>query len=246
MSVAIVYKVIWFSKIYKNWKVWNYMILSSGSDVVNEVLKGGYDRDIINTIYGPAGSGKTLLCLLAMIEAVNEGKKVVYMDTEGGFSVERLKQLSEDYSKILEQTVFLRPVTFEEQKDSFEKLRGLVNERIGLIVVDTISMLYRLEMGKTEDVYEVNKALGQQLGFLNEIARNNQIPVLVTNQVYADFENKDNVKIVGGDLLKYGSKCMIELQNGKNGVRNFILRKHRSVGPKEVVFKIVEKGLEKV
>ncbi|MBW2996293.1 DNA repair and recombination protein RadB [Candidatus Woesearchaeota archaeon] len=221
------------------------MKISAGK-VISDLLEGGWEKDIINTVYGPAGSGKTLLCILALIEVVKNGGKVVYVDTEGGFSVERLKQLTDDYEKVLEKVVFLKPVTFEEQKDVFEKLKDLINDKIKLVVVDTVSMLYRLEMGKNEDIYEVNKALGQQLGFLNEIARNKNIPVLITNQVYADFDNKDAVKIVGGDLLRYGSKCMLELKNAASGVRVACLRKHRSIKPGEVMFRIVEKGLEKV
>jgi DNA repair protein RadB len=222
------------------------MKISAGSDVVDGVLEGGYEKDIINTIYGPAGSGKTLLCLLALIKVVEDGKKVIFVDTEGGFSVERLKQLTPNYKQVLDGILFLRPTNFKEQKEAFEKLKDKINDKIGLVIVDTVSMLYRLEMGKNDDVYEVNKELGQQLGFLNEIARKRNIPVLITNQVYADFENKDNVKIVGGDLLRYGSKCMIELQAAHGGYRNFVLRKHRSISPKDVVFKIVNVGIEKV
>jgi hypothetical protein len=43
---------------------------------------------------------------------------------------------------------------------------------------------------------------------MTEIARKKKIPVLISNQVYADFEDKDKVNLVGGDLLKYGSKCL--------------------------------------
>lgn len=221
------------------------MKISAGSHILDNLLDGGYESDIINTIYGPAGSGKTLLCLLALIKVVEKGKKVIFIDTEGGFSVERMKQLTDNYEKILENVLFLSPTTFEEQKKEFEKLKNIVNDKIGLIIVDTVSMLYRLELGKNEDVYEVNKALGQQLGYLNEIARKQNIPILIANQVYADFTNKDNVNIVGGDLLKYGSKCMIELKNAHSGNRKVILRKHRSiVSEKNAVFKIVEKGIE--
>jgi len=222
-----------------------FMKISAGSNILDELLEGGYEDDIINTIYGPAGSGKTLLCLLAIMKVVEDSKKkVVFIDTEGGFSVERLKQLSDDHKKILEGVIFLMPTTFKEQKDSFEKLKEVINDKIGLVVVDTVSMLYRLEMGKSDEVYEVNKALGQQLGYLNEIARKKKIPILITNQVYADFENPNNVKIVGGDLLRYGCKCMIELQNGHQGVRKAILRKHRSISEeKEASFRIVDKGI---
>ena len=221
------------------------MKISAGSEILDGLLEGGYEKDIINTIYGPAGAGKTMFCLLALIKVIEDHqKKVIFIDTEGGFSVERLKQLSDNYKEILDQIIFLRPTTFQEQKDDFEKLKDLINDKIGLIIVDTVSMLYRLEMGKTDDIYEVNRALGQQLGYLNEIVRKKNIPVLISNQVYADFENKDNVRIVGGDLMKYGSKCMIELKNGRNGVRKAILRKHRSISEeKEVDFRIVDKGI---
>ena len=222
--------------------------IPTGSKVLDIMLDGGYENDVITTIYGPAGSGKTVLCLLCSINVARNGKKVVYVDSEGGFSLERLKQIashiSQDYKEILDKIIFLKPTSFAEQKKSFEKLKDIVNDKIGLIVVDTIAMLYRLELGKSESVQEVNRELGRQISYLTEIARKKNIPVLITNQVYADFDDKDKVNIVGGDILKYGSKCLIELQITPNGNRRVILRKHRSIqAEKEILFKIVEGGI---
>ena len=212
------------------------------------MLDGGYEKDAITTIYGPAGSGKTVLCILCAMNIAKSGKKVIYVDTEGGFSIERLRQICSsiiwDYKKVLENIIFLKPMSFEEQKKSFEKLKDLVNDRIGLIVVDTIAMLYRLELGKSEEVQEVNRELSRQISYLTEIARKKNVPILITNQVYADFDDKNKVNIVGGDILKYGSKCLIELQITPNGNRRLILKKHRSIQPeKELLFKIVEGGI---
>ncbi len=222
--------------------------IRTGSNVLDAMLGGGYEKDVITTIYGPAGSGKTVLCLLCSIYVAKGGKKVVYVDSEGGFSLERFRQIclsiSQDYKKILDNVIFLKPASFAEQKKTFEKLKDIVNDKIGLIVVDTIAMLYRLELGKNEDIHEVNIELGKQIAWLTEIARKKQIPVLITNQVYTDFDNKDKVNIVGGDILKYGSKCLIELQITPNVNRRAILRKHRSIEEeKEIVFKIVEGGI---
>ena len=221
--------------------------IQTGTELLDGMLHGGYETDVITTIYGPAGSGKTALCLLCSISIAKDGKKIVYVDSEGGFSLERLKQITShinlDYKKILDNIIFLRPKSFEEQKKSFEKLKDLVNDRIGLVVVDTIAMLYRLELGKSEDVQEVNRELGRQISYLTEIARKKNIPILISNQVYTDFDDKDKVNIVGGDILKYGSKCLIELQITPNGNRRLILKKHRSIEPeKELIFKIVESG----
>jgi DNA repair protein RadB len=222
--------------------------IPTGSRILDNMLDGGYDPEIISTIYGPSGSGKTCIVILCAINIARGGKKVIYVDTEGSFSVERLKQIcnsiNTDYRKILKKIAFLRPTSFEEQKKTFEKLKDIVTDKVGLIVIDTIGMLYRLEMGKNDDIYETNRDLGKQISFLSEITRKKHIPVLIANQVYADFEDKEKVNIVGGDLLKYGSKCLIELQITPSGNRRAVLRKHRSLKEeKEITFKIVEGGI---
>jgi len=221
------------------------MKIPTGSKILDKMLKGGYETDIITTIYGPAGSGKTNLAMLCSVTRARKGKKVIYVDTENSFSVERLKQIAPDYKSILENMVFLKPVSFDEQKKSFEKLRNLVNDKIGLIVIDTIAMLYRIELGQNqEEVYEINSALGKQIAYLAEIARCKNIPVLITNQVYSNFDEKGKVNIVGGDILKYGSKCLIELQITPQHNRRAILKKHRSIPEdKSIYFKIVERGI---
>lgn len=222
--------------------------IPTGSKILDKMLDGGYDPDIISTIYGPGGSGKTVLSMLCSVNVARTGKRIIYVDTEASFSVDRLKQITDamnlDFRKILNKISFLRPTSFEEQKKVFEKLKGIITDKVGLIVVDTIAMLYRLALGKNEDVYEVNKELGKQIAYLTEISRKKHIPILMTNQVYADFEDKDKVNIVGGDLLKYGSKCLLELQITPSGNRRCIVRKHRAIKEeKEIIFKIVEGGI---
>jgi DNA repair protein RadB len=219
------------------------MRVSTGSKIIDGLLEGGLDSDTITTIFGPAGSGKTNIVLLTLKKAVEDGKKAVFIDTEGGFSVERLKQLSSSHEKVMENTIVLKPTSFKEQNAAFEKLKKIVNEKIGVIIVDSIAYLYRLESAG-EEIQEVNKALGKAIGDLNSIARKMKIPVLITNQVYSLFDDRDKVNMVGGDLLRYGSKCLVELQITPENNRRALLRKHRSLPQKEAVFKIVEKGIE--
>ncbi len=220
--------------------------LSTGAGFLDEVLSGGYDNDVVTTIYGPSGTGKTNLCLLAAVKVAENGKKVIFIDSEGGIAVERIKQISSSFPEVLQKIIFFNPVTFEEQKEIFETLRGMATEHIGLIVVDSISMLYRLELGKNEEVYETNSSLGRQIAYLVEIARRKKIPVLLTTQVYSNFDARDQIKMVGGDLLKYGSKCLIELQKFR-GCHEIVLRKHRSLPEgMECKFRIVKKGIEEV
>ena len=223
--------------------------ITTGSAILDSFLEGGYESDVVTTIYGPGGSGKTNLCMLCSLAVVRNGKKVIYIDTEGNFSLARLKQLApENYKDILKNIFFLRPTTFQEQNNAFKKLKDLVNKSlIGLIVVDTIAMLYRLELGKSEEIYEINRELGLQLSYLTEISCKKKIPIVLTNQVYSAFDGTNKVNMVGGDILKYGSKCLVELQKARANKRMAILRKHRSI-PEErsVFFEIIEKGITEV
>ena len=87
---------------------------------------------------------------------------------------------------------------------------------------------------------------------LAEISRKQNLPILITNQVYSEFLSKEDlqkgikpgVNLVGGDLFKYWSKTIIELKNEGNK-RKAILLKHRSLPKKEMNFEIRNKGIFK-
>jgi DNA repair protein RadB len=235
---------------------------STGSYDLDKILNGGYENDIITTIYGPGGSGKSNLCMTVCSNLAKKGKKVIYMDTEGSFSTERFIQIhngkkdeiESDFTNIL----LLSPTSFNEQEKAFENLlKWVKSKEISLIIVDSIAILYRLELAdaisteETEKIRAVNRKLANQLRTLNEIARKKNIPVIVTNQVYSNFI-KDNIEekiekdicMVGGDILKYWSKCLIELKNSYQK-RKLILKKHRSIPQKELSFEIINSGIRK-
>lgn len=221
------------------------MRISSGAGFVDKLLDGGFENDVITTIYGPPGAGKTNFCLLAMASLPE--KKILYVDTEASFSLARFKQVCPNYEEVLERTVFLTPTTYSEQKDAFEYMRKVVDEKFGLILVDSIAALYRLELGVSNDVQNVNRELSLHMALLTEIARKKRIPVIMTNQVYADMDDRDKVKTVGGDVTKYWSRVLLEIQKMKGDLRKIIVIKHRSIKEGNFsVFRIVQDGLEEV
>jgi len=226
--------------------------ISTGSFDFNDFLNGGYEKDIITMIAGPPGSGKTNLAILTACSSANKGGKVIFIDTEGGFSVERVKQIiGDNYEKVLEKILILNPTTFDEQRDCFQKLlKNLKKEQIDLIVIDGMAMLYRLELADEDKIKEVNFEVANQMRDLSEISRKQKIPIIITNQVYSQFikgeysEEEKIVNIIGGDLFQYWSKCIIELK--KNGdSRKAVLLKHRSLPIKEMSFEIRDKGIFK-
>jgi DNA repair protein RadB len=233
--------------------------ISTGSADLNEWLDGGYEKDVVTMVAGSPGSGKSNLCILAAASMAKKGKKVIFVDTEGGFSLERINTIAGNSTeKILENIMLLSPVDFSEQKEDFEKISKHANSEIGLIVIDSMAMHYRLELGEAssqkneEKVYNINREVSKQMKTLVEISRKKSIPVLITNQVYNQFVKMDEFKngfeketnIVGGDLLQYWSKCIIELK--KDGQkRKAVLLKHRNLPEKELNFVIRNEGIFK-
>ena len=234
--------------------------ISTGSFDLNKWLYGGYEKGIITMIAGPPGSGKTNMAILTTCSQAKKGNKVIFIDTEGGFSSDRVKQITgETYEEVLKNIFLISPSSFEEQKKYFSTLNNhLKKEQISLIVIDSMAMLYRLEMGDArtkegdENVKEINCEVANQMKILAEISKKQNIPVVITNQVYQGFQSEEDWKkgleremnIVGGDLFQYWSKCIIQLRNEK-GKRRAILLKHRSLPEKELGFEIKNEGIFK-
>lgn len=232
--------------------------ISTGSRDLTGWLCGGYECDVITMIAGSPGSGKTNLAILVACSQAKKGNKVLFVDTEGGFSVERVKQIvGEEYDKVLENILLMSPTSFDEQKKCFANVLDKMKKGyFGLIIVDSMAMLYRLELGdaqksgNSENVKKTNREVAKQMRILAEIARKKKIPVLITNQVYNAFQSEDDwrlgkeksTNIVGGDLMKYWSKCIIELKNN-GGRRKACLLKHRSLKENEMNFEIRNKGI---
>jgi len=226
--------------------------ISAGSFDLNKWLYGGYEKDIITTLYGGPGTGKTNLCLIVAVSQAKKGKKVIFMDTEGGFSTDRARQIFEktngdgNFKKTLENILILKPTSFEEQKDCFNQLLKYLKEEVSLIIVDGMTMLYRLELASAKEknnseFQKVNSELARQMRILAEIARKRNIPVIATNQIY---HWEKNLKMVGGDIMQYWSKCLIELEHDK-GKRVAFLKKHRSLKESSFYFQVWEGGIRK-
>lgn len=234
--------------------------IMTGSGDLNKWFDGGYEKDIVTMFYGPAASGKSNFVLLAACHNAKKNKKIIFIDTEGSFSLDRVRQICVGLPElVLNNIVILKPTSFEEQKKAFLKMFEELkkSKNIGLIIVDSMTMLYRLELVDArkkgvEEVRKLNSDLVQQTRALHEIARKQEIPVLITSQVYSGFLSEEDwlagkqadVNIVGGRILEYYCKCVVELKN-KNGKKKAIIKKHRSLPEKELNFEIVNEGIIK-
>ncbi|MFB6213991.1 MAG: DNA repair and recombination protein RadB [Candidatus Nanohaloarchaea archaeon] len=215
--------------------------LSTGSGPIDSLLGGGIEKGLITNVFGESGTGKTNFCVQVAAEVAEDGGKVVYIDTEKGFSAERFVQVADEDS--LENVTVMEPVTFEQQERDIEALPELVEEEDAeLVVIDSMVSLYRLQ-ANGDEISEANQRLSQQLSTLSRVAREHDIPVVVTNQVYTSFD-EDELELVGRDVPRYWSKCLVKLSHDDKSLRTIEIEKHRSLPEgKKKRFQIVDSGL---
>ncbi|MCC7550473.1 MAG: DNA repair and recombination protein RadB [Methanobacterium sp.] len=215
------------------------------SSPIDSLIGGGVEKGVITQFYGPPGSGKTNIALNLLVQNAKSGKNGVFVDTEGGLSIERVKQISgTDFSVLAANIIVFEPSTFIEQDSVLRRIEKMVEsgEPVELIILDSAVALYRVREGESS---QLNLELGRQMGRLTRLAQKHDIAVVITNQVYASFEGEGMVEPVGGTILKYRSKIMVELERGDvNGERYAILKRHRS-RPEglRTRFRIVDSGL---
>ena len=229
-------------------------------------LIGMLEASAVTNFFGAPGTGKTNVCLLAAYNCIKEGGVVAYIDTEGGFSKERFRQIlgGENIEKFLDKIILLEPKNFEEQAKA---VRSVEKIKCDLVILDSSVALYRLEHAELKsgkalyvspqenisaqarkyspEISEMNREMSKQLAFLSSLARERKIPVIITAHTYKNWETGDN-EIVGGDPLKYWSKTMVFIEKtSRTGERKATITKHRSQPEgKSVKFEIVEDGIK--
>jgi len=203
------------------------------------LLGGGLTEGVVTQLYGPPASGKTNLALIAAASALGRGK-VVYIDPDGGFSVERLRQVAGGrFEEVADNIILMQPTSFDELRVAVSRLDELVTSmKVSLVVVDSVAMLYRMEEDK--DV----RMLGRMLAQLLRVARKYGLPVLLTNQVYSEFDT-NLIRPIGGQITEYFTKNIVELARRDDGSRYAVLRRHLSRPDGQTIdFTITETGIE--
>ncbi|MCX6671825.1 MAG: DNA repair and recombination protein RadB [Euryarchaeota archaeon] len=215
-------------------------MLSLGCQPLDILLGGGLESGIITRVYGEAGTGKTNLCLQAARECVLSDKKGAYIDTEG-VSGERIRQICVDcdYKKILRDILFFTPTSFESQEQMIHD--ATATKAVGLIIVDTITMFYRLNL---EDDREGGiRSFTRQVTDLQVAAREKDLFVIITEQVYTDKAGE--VKPFTNRDAEHMTKTILRLDRKGIGQREATIIKHRSQPEgKKACFRISAVGLE--
>ena len=229
--------------------------ISTGCRALDDILGGGVETGFITEFVGEFGAGKTQLChqLSVMVQLpIEEGGlngRAVYIDTEGTFRPERIVQIAEyrgiDPKQALKNIKFARIYSLREQLGLIPLLEKLLEDRsFKLVVIDTISALYRLEYAYTsrERVLVLRK-----LAFfayrMAQLALEKGIAAVFSNQLVSRPMRGE--KPAGGVFLEAFITTRVKLSKLRDNLRRAIvvLSRNPEIDGKSCRFMITEFGV---
>lgn len=216
--------------------------IPTGCFPLDKILEGGLQPGGLTLIYGEADTGKTSLAIQCSINSARSGYKTLFIDADGTFSLQRLMQIAlQDFSEASQLIVLFSPSTFEEQSALIDELEKYVSGGLGLIVFDTITSLYRAEIGSKEEVFKMNRELNRQVATLTHIAKKFQIPVLITSQVRNVLTEMDAfVEPVAARVLRYWSTSIVGLfKTSRPGVIRATVERSNGIEKNATLYLIV-------
>jgi DNA repair protein RadB len=219
--------------------------LPTGIPALDELLGGGLDTDAITEVYGEGGTGKTIFCLQVALQVALSGRWVVYIDTEG-LSVNKLEAMAGPrLPEALEHLLISSPSSLDDQNRAVATATRLARDGtrpVGLIVVDSATMHYRLALGGPDEE-KARRELGLELAQLVSAALQVPVPVLITNQVWRKVTD-GTLEPVGGAFLNHAAKTILRFDRLTGDRRRAVLMKHRSRPDGAVEFRISDRGLQ--
>lgn len=186
--------------------------LSTGVGSLDHLLGGGFLSGNITIVYGPPGSGKTTLCLLATAANQSKGLSVVWIDAERKFK----SSLASSLGVNTEQLLLIQPQGME---DTLQAIIDILKSPSPpyLIVVDSIAGIADEEDYEKETFGESMMVKPRLLGKFIPM----MIPLLNTSETSLVFINQirinpsvrfgDNEDFPGGYMLKHSMKQCIRI-----------------------------------
>jgi len=189
-------------------------MIETGLKELDKFLGGGIKDGLITSISGQSATGKTLLIFQICVNALHNGKEILFQDTIGEFRPERLvemMQLQKINSSLLDKIKVNRITNTAQQIDCLSKTSP---ERYSLIIVDSVTDLFSLEYSKKEQSLEKYISFMKYMHNLSSIAIDGKIPIIVTNIVRTiNKHEKENLE----ESISMYTHTKIKLSKNDNG-----------------------------
>lgn len=208
--------------------------IKTGSLNLDNLLGGkGVESRAITEIYGAYGSGKSQLAFSLAVHVqlpVEQGGadgKAVFIDTEGTFRPERIRQIAEGLGangdNVLKNILVARAFNSDHQILLLDKINEMIKdgEPIKLVVIDSLTAHFRAEFAGRGQLADRQQKLNKYLHDLMKLAEKHNVAVYVTNQVMTNpgMMFGDPTTPVGGHIVGHMSTYRLYFRRGKQGSR---------------------------
>ncbi|MEM4259156.1 MAG: DNA repair and recombination protein RadA [Candidatus Pacearchaeota archaeon] len=236
----------------------NVNYITTGSKNLNMLLGGrGVETRALTEAYGTFGSGKTQLGLTLAVnvqlpkEQGGANGKAVFIDTEGTFRPERIRQIAEGLGanpeKVLKNILVARAFNSDHQILLMDKINEMIKdgEPIKLVVIDSLTAHFRAEFSGRGQLADRQQKLNRYLHNLMKMAEQHNLAVFVTNQVMANpaMMFGDPTTAIGGNIVGHASTYRLYLRKGKQGSRVAKLIDSPNLPENETIFYVTAKGV---
>jgi len=230
--------------------------ITTGSRNLDNLLGGGIEIKTITEFFGEFGSGKTQIChqLAVNVQLPPErgglGKKALYIDSEGTFRPDRIREMAEaiglDPDKALENVLYVRAVSSDHQMEIVKEAAEIIEkENVGLLIIDSIMAHFRAEYPGRENLAKRQQKLATHLNVLRNLAWIYDIAVVITNQVMSrpDVFFGDPTTAVGGHVLYHVPGIRVQLKKSKGSRRVAKVVDAPHLPESEAIFEIRKEGI---
>ncbi len=238
------------------------LTVSTGSEHLNSLLGGrGLETGTVTEAYGAYGSGKSQIAhsLAVNVQLPRErgGSEgmAVFIDSEGTFRPERVKQIASalglDETQALKNILAARAFNSDHQMLLVDKVSDMIIEKklpIKLVIVDSLTSHFRSEFSGRGQLADRQQKLNKHIHSLIKLAEQHKVAVYITNQVMANpaVMFGDPTTAIGGHILGHASHYRIYLRRGKKGSRVAKMIDAPNLPEHECVFWLTRDGLADV
>lgn len=232
--------------------------ITTGSKNLDNLLGGkGVETRSMTEVFGAYGSGKTQLGLSLAVNVQlpkdmgGDNGKAVYIDTEGTFRPERIRQIAEaigaNPEKVLKNIFVARALNSDHQILLIDRIGEMIKdgESIKLVIIDSLTAHFRAEYSGRGQLADRQQKLNRYLHNLMRMAEQHNLAVYVTNQVMANpaMMFGDPTTAVGGNIVGHCSTYRVYFRRGKKDSRVAKMIDSPNLPENETVFFLTSSGL---
>ncbi len=183
--------------------------ISTGSEALDSLLDNGVEPLKLYMLYGPAGSGKTILLHQIAVSAVLNTTKALFIERGHSFNPNLITNIAKRFgvSNVTKHILYKRV----RYPGEFEVLLNKILSEVdfNILLIDNFDQFIKLYLNENLTdpglTYTITRQLLLRLHYVKEIKK---IPIVITNRVYSNIR-----ELIAHSYIPYGGIALRSMVN---------------------------------